>query len=73
MAELANPRICGAGSSCAAKKQQPTAAIIGAPAPSGQPVAIQIALVRTIARTTPMAESSAMPWSRWRMARAAAV
>jgi hypothetical protein len=34
-------RIPGTGSSWAAKKEHATAAIIGADAPSGQPVAIQ--------------------------------
>ena len=51
----------GAGSSWAAKKQQATAAIIGAADPSGQPVAIQIAQQASRPRNTPKAESSAMP------------
>src|ERR1700756_4347065 len=55
-----------AGSSCAAKKEQPTAAIIGAEAPSAQPVAIHSAQQSRIARAAPAADHSASAWSRCR-------
>jgi hypothetical protein len=53
-----------AGSSCAAKNEQPTAAIIGAEAPSAQPVEIQSAQQSRIAATAPAADHSARAWSR---------
>jgi hypothetical protein len=56
----------GAGSSCAAKNEQPMAAIIGADAPSVQPVAIQNAEVIRTTTAAPAADHSASPWSRCR-------
>ena len=53
-----------AGSSCAAKKEQATAAIIGAEAPSAQPVAIHTPQQIRMATAVPAADHSAMPWSR---------
>jgi len=73
MAELAKLTMNGAGSSWAAKKLHPTAAIIGAADPSDHPVVIQIVQVTRMVTNTPTPDSSAMPWSRWRIVRAAAV
>ena len=49
---------------CAAKKEQATAAIIGAEAPSAQPVAIHTPQQIRMATAVPAADHSAMPWSR---------
>src|SRR4051795_13422080 len=59
-------RMKRAGSSCAAKNEQATAAIIGADAPSGQPVPIQNAQQIRMAADAPAADHRARPRSLWR-------
>jgi hypothetical protein len=58
-------KMAGAGSSMAAKKEEATAAIMVAVAPSGQEVSRQKAVIARIVTKIPAAERAAMSWSRW--------
>ena len=58
--QLANCRMAGTGSSREAKKQQATAASIGAAEPSGQPVSIQKAEQPAMAIATAMLDRNAI-------------
>src|SRR3954451_25342585 len=65
-------RMKRAGSSCAAKNEHEAVAIIGAEAPSGQPVPIQKAQQIRIADAAPAADHRARPRSVGRTGAAAA-